>query len=201
MVLTLAAVSGLLYVVAVIMFFALHLREPAVNWFRDPVSMYALGPGGRYFRIYAHVGTAAAGLLAGVFAISKSPTIPSVATVSMLLLLAFRLGVVLVPTDKQGSPRTSTGRLHLLFAVATFAATYTAIANASPILSAHSSVHLSAVLSWLQVTAMLSLAGVVATMFPPLKQLFGLLERVFLLSTMLWFIAANAQFLLAASAA
>lgn len=198
---TLPALSAMLYMVAIAMFASLHRRAPETSWVRDAVSDYGVGPAARYFRIYGHVGTLAAALLATQFALSKSPEIPRVAVVSMFLLFAFRIGVFVVPTDKPDAPASTAGRVHLLFAIASFAATYTAIANASPALATAAPAWLSAIMSGGRFTAMVSLAGVVATMLPPLKKVFGLMERVFLLSSMLWFLAANVLFLLAASAA
>lgn len=194
---TLSALSAALYAVAIAIFADLHRRAPETGWVREPVSNYAVGSAGRCFRVYGYAGTVAAALLAIQFAMSTAPDIPRVSVVCLILAVVFRIGVVLVPTDKPDAPVSSRGRLHLLFAIANFAASYTAIANATPVMAASAPAWLAATLSGIRVAAMYALAGVVITMLPLFKRVFGLLERVFLLAVMLWFLAANMLFLLA----
>src|SRR5690625_1482275 len=117
---TLSALSAVLYVVAIAIFAILHRRAPETSWVSDPVSNYAVGSAGGYFRAYGHIGTIASVLLAIQFAMSSSPEIPIMSVVFMFLMVVFRIGVVLVPTDKPGEPVSRRGLLHLLFAVANF---------------------------------------------------------------------------------
>lgn len=194
-ILVLSVLSAALYVLAIALFGLLHRRVPEASWLRDAVSDYGVGPAAGLFRGYGHVGTAAAALLAIQFALSSAPGIPRAAVVAMILTPLLRMGVTLVPTDPPGAGTSARGRLHLVFAIATFAATYTAIANATSVLAAAAQGGLAVILSGLYAVATLALIGVVMTMLPPLKRVFGLFERVFLLSTMLWFLAANVVFL------
>lgn len=197
-ILALCAPSAALYVIAIALFVRLHRRVPEVDWLCDAVSNYGVSPAAGLFRAYSHVSTLAATLLAVQFALSSAPGIPRAAVVAMVLTPLLRVGVTLVPTDLPGVATSARGRLHLVFAIATFAASYTAIANATPVLAAAAPGWLAAILSGLYIVATLALVGVVATMLPALKRVFGLFERVFLLSTMLWFLAANAAFMLVA---
>jgi len=201
MTLALPALSGTLYVIALVMFANLHQRASDTNWLRDPVSNYGVSRARAYFRIYGHVGTAAAVLLAIQFALTTTAKIQRVAVVCMGLLLLLRVGVIHVPTDRPGMAKSTMGRVHLLFAIATFAVTYIAVASATPALDAVAPAWLAVVLSYTRIAAMLSLVGVVVTMLAPLRRVFGLTERAFLLTTMLWFLAANVEFLLATGTA
>jgi hypothetical protein len=170
------------------MFFRLHAVDRSVDWVRDPVSHYAVGPRGRLFRTYGNVGTAAAALLACQIFFSRGPALPDIVLASLLLMVAARIGVIAIPTDAKGQASTRRGRIHLVLAIVSFAATYTAIANATPPLAEHAAYP---ALQGLRIVAMVALAGVVAGVSPLARRWFGLAERVFLLSTMLWFIVAN----------
>lgn len=183
--------SALLYLVALAMFLRLHVRDRSVDWVRDPVSYYGIGKVPRYFRVYGHIGTAGAALLTIQFFTATAPAFPVTVLLSMALLILFRVGVFAVPADSRNQPASLSGRIHLLFAIAAFAATYTAIANATPYFA---DARAFAFLVACRYTAMLGLACVVVTMFSPLKRFFGLAERAFLFSTMVWFLLASASF-------
>lgn len=103
-----------------------------------------------------------------------------------------RLGVALVPTDLEGQPRTAAGRLHLVLAVLSFALLYTAIDNATPLMTARAGGVIAAALPLLRWTAAASLAALVLCLLaPPLRGLFGLAERAFLIATPLWMLLAS----------
>lgn len=179
-------VAGL-YLLALVLFCALHASDRDVHWLSDPVSNYAVGPSGGLFRFYGHLGTVGAALLGILMARSVAPAFPSSVIASMAGVVLARIAVVLVPTDPKGQAPTRRGRLHLLLAIALFTLTWMAISDATPVLAA------SAWAPWLgglRQVAMVSLALVVVTMLPPAKPFFGLVERVFLVATMAWFLVA-----------
>ena len=102
-------------------------------------------------------------------------------------LAILRLGVFAFKTDEAAFGRTREGLIHLVFAVLTFTLAYEVVSlggstaleiTAGPVNTAF------AVLGWI---VPVSLALVVVTMLPRLRAFFGLAERVFLVSTLLWF--------------
>ena len=193
-----ALVSATRYLVAIAQLIHLHSADRAVHWVRDPVSNYGVGPAARLFRRYAHIGTVAAGLMAIAFFSSSSPAFPPAVFVSLGILVLARLGVVAVPTDAKGAAPSARGRLHLVLAIALIAATYNVVASATPLLGG------TAMSPGLQICHDLVLGGLIAvvvTMIPPLKRWFGLAERIFLLSTMAWFVLAGVALALPAGGA
>ncbi|PAT33715.1 DUF998 domain-containing protein [Vandammella animalimorsus] len=189
--------SGLccaLYLTALLLFAALHRLDRSVHWLHDPVSQYIRGPYATLFRWYGHIGTAAALLLTIELFHASAPIFAPKVVISMALLVVLRVGVVLIPTDPKHAPATAKGRLHLALAIATFAATYTAIASATPAFALDAATPLVLSLIAMRYLALASLSAVVLTMLPGLKAFFGLAERAFLASTQLWFLGCSLWF-------
>ena len=65
------------------------------------------------------------------------------------------------------------------------------VAEATPLLVATVSDTMTLVLSGLKHLISVTFIAVVLTITPPLRQFFGLMERVFLYSTALWFLTAS----------
>lgn len=191
----LAALCTTLYLTALGLFAAMHRLDRSVHWLHDPVSQYITGPHATLFRWYGHIGTAAALLLTILLFQSAAPVFAPKVLLSMALLVLFRIGVVFVPTDARHAPATARGRLHLLLAIATFAAAYTAIASATPAFAADTATPLALFLIAMRYVALASLSAVVLTMLPGLKTFFGLAERVFLAATQLWFLGGSLWFI------
>ncbi len=167
----------------VVLFVCLHVWG-SNHRLHQPVSDYGTGRVRRLFGVYVLTGCLAVSSL-GV-AVIASPTIPMRAGVYLLCLAALRLGVLRFPTDVGEMARTRTGRLHLLFAVASFALVYMAVDVLHAV--APAMVDASAV-SWLvglHLIATIALVATVATMLPALQGAFGFAERALLLSTMIW---------------
>ena len=120
---------------------------------------------------------------------------PARGGVYLLAVAALRLGVLAFPTDLEGERLTKTGRLHYLFAIASFALAYMAIDVLNPIALPIAADWTSLVLGGLYWIVAVSLAGVVICLIPALRRVFGLVERLFLVSVMLW----SAVFALAAN--
>jgi hypothetical protein len=190
-----AILAGVLYLLSIVLFFQLHFVTSQYKASVHAVSDYGVGSTAKIFQIYAWLGTAGALALAALFFTSRQPVF-SVSVRLCLLLMAFsRVGVSLFKTDLEGSPRTKTGVLHYLFAILTFSFAYTAIANATPVLIANEAAWLGSMASILQFVAMIALAGIVITVFKPLRRYFAIVERLFLLSTLLWFLLASCSFI------
>lgn len=171
------------YLVQLILFFVLNARggySPLVH----AVSDYGVGPTRRLFNVYALIGCAAAVLLA--VALLVDGRFPMRGAIYLAVVAVLRLGVLAFPTDLEGQTLTRTGKLHYLFAIASFALLYMAIDVFHPVavtLLAQPAVAVLTVLKWV---VTLSLIAVVVCLAPPLRKIFGLVERIFLLSTMLW---------------
>ncbi|MEV7344172.1 DUF998 domain-containing protein [Streptomyces sp. NPDC093544] len=188
------AILGLLGLTGYLgIFTALHVLPTGYSPVHHAVSDYAVGRYGSLFRLGLLVSSLGVVFLA--IGLTLDPGAPPLAVsqlVFLFLVPAMRLGMALFPTDLEGEKLTRTGRLHYLFAIAAFAFTYAAISgmtsrleSVSPWESAHG---LLSVLLWI---ALVSLVLLVVTLLPRLRTVFGLFERVFLVSTNLWFITVG----------
>lgn len=115
---------------------------------------------------------------------------PWVAVGALTLSAAARLGVMRFKTGRRAWASANEGRLHFVFAVLTFALTYLAIDSATVILSTGAASLLAVSLTTLRWIAAVSIVGCLLTMIPRLRAAFGLFERAFLVSTMLWLVLA-----------
>ena len=128
----LALLSALLYAAAPPLLAVVQARDPHHDTVRDPVSDYALGTARGLFQWHGHLGTLAAALMAGVMHLAG---LPGWLVACMAAVVLARIGVLLFPTDLEGAPKTASGRLHMGFAVASFALYYTVADNATPLLA------------------------------------------------------------------
>lgn len=195
MITPLALLTTFAYLATLVLFVVLHVQNSHYSMVEHAVSDYGVGKSKRLFTIYNVLGSVAALLLAALFWQSSVPTFALHTPLLLVLMVLARTGIALFPTDLEGQNLTRIGRLHYLFAILNFGLAYTVIAQATPLLAPGSG-GLSGVLHALQVLAMISLAGVVISMIGPLRRFFGLIERAFLLSVMLWFLMAALSYLL-----
>lgn len=185
----LAIVAALLLLVYLAIFAALHLTYTGYSAIRNAVSDYGVGRTAGQFRVAVIANSlgilALTGALAGEF--GRRP-VATADYVILLLIPVTRLAMAFFPTDVPGERVTTIGRIHLLLAIASFTFVYLSVANLTPYLSDIASGvtgHLLVGLRWLTAAG---LAGVVVTMVvPALRRVFGLAERIFLLSSNLWF--------------
>lgn len=185
----LAATAALLYALGLLILAELHLRYPGHRLLRDPVSDYGVGPSKPWFQAMGGVGTVAGLLLAGAMARAG---LPGWIAACMAASVLARVGVAAFPTDLEGAAPTRAGRLHMLFAVASFALYYTVADNATPLLAAMVSAPWASTLTALRWIAAAALAALVACLLlRPLRAWFGLAERVFLIAIPLWFLTAS----------
>ena len=184
----LAAATALLYAANPLLLAAIQARNPQHDPVRDPVSDYGVGTARPLFQAYGTAGTLAAALLALLF---WQAGLSSFLLLTLTGAVATRVGVVLVPTDLEGAPRTRTGRLHMLLAVASFTLYYMAIDSATPLLAAQATSELAGALHALRTAVTAGLAGLVACLvLPPLRWAFGFAERVFLIAVPVWGLGA-----------
>ncbi|KUL26680.1 DUF998 domain-containing protein [Actinoplanes awajinensis] len=189
---SLLAVTAVVLLLAYLaIFVALHLRGTGYHLIRNAVSDYGVGRTAGQFRAAVLANSLGILALTGALAVELGRDPLSTGDYVILLLIpATRLALAFFPTDVEGTPVTATGRIHLLLAVASFTFVYLSVANLTPPLTGHPAwSSLGAVLVTLKWIAAAGLAAVVVTMVvPSLRRLFGLAERVYLLSTNLWFL-------------
>jgi hypothetical protein len=185
------ALAALIYLVQLGLFLTLNIRG-SYNLVGHAVSDYGVGPSRRLFTTYGLTGIVAAVALGA--AVLMDGRFPARGGIYLLVMAALRLGVLAFPTDLEGQRLTGTGKLHYLFAIASFALAYMAIAVLNPVALPFAAEWVSPVLAGLYWMVAASLAGVVICLVPVLRRIFGLVERVFLVSVLLW----SAVFALAA---
>ena len=191
---TAALVATGFYLLTLTLFVALHFSSSGYNALEHAVSDYGVGKSARLFQFYVWAGNVGALALAYLFYISAEPRFPSFIPLCMLAMVVARIGVSVFKTDLEDGKRTRQGALHYLFAILTFALAYVVIDNSTPLLTA-SALPQGWLLMGLRYVAMISLFGVVVTVFRPLRRFFGRVERVFILSTLVWFLVASFAFI------
>jgi hypothetical protein len=116
--------AALAFLIQLMLLVRLHLRG-GYNLVSHAVSNYGVGSTKGQFAIYGTVGIVAATLVA--IAVLADERLAARAGFYLLTMAALRLGVLAFPTDLEGQRVTSTGKLHYLFAVASFALAYMGI--------------------------------------------------------------------------
>ena len=184
---SLAATSAYLVILAV-----LHALPTGYSPVHHAVSDYGVGRYRPLFTVALYVSsvgvlTLALALLRGV----GSPPLATKDLVYLLLIPIARIGMTLFPTNLEGERTSRTGLVHYAFAITAFTFTYLAISEMTPALRALDPSEWARTplgsTEWIVGPA---LALVVITMLRPLRKIFGLFERVFLISTNLWFALA-----------
>jgi hypothetical membrane protein len=187
------AVASLASTVAyLVILAALHVLPTGYSPVSHAVSDYGVGRYRSLFTVGLYVSSV--GVLALAFAQLKgvgSPPLPTRDIAYLLLIPLARIGMMLFPTSLEGQRITRTGLLHYACAVAAFTLTYLAISGMTPALRALDLTEWArAPLGWTAWLVVPALALVVVTMLRPLRKVFGLFERVFLLTTNVWFALA-----------
>lgn len=171
-------------------FVALHRLPTGYSPIRNAVSDYGVGRYRRWFT--AGLWASSLGVLALAVGLGiglGSPPMAEHDLVFLGLITLARVGMSVFPTNIEGQRFTRTAALHYVFAIAAFTFTYLAISHLTtqlkPITPWHS---VERPLSWLAWLVIPALAGVVITMLRPLRRIFGLFERIFLVTTNVWFL-------------
>jgi hypothetical protein len=188
-----ALVSLLASLIYLVIFFALHILPTGYHPVRNAVSDYAVGNFGPLFRVAlwsSSIGvvTLAIGLATGV----GMPPLAERDIIFLVLIAVARVAMSLFPTDIEGKRLTFIGLLHYVFAILAFTFTYMAISHFTPVLQTLNPwQQAKEPLGWLAQFVTPALVLVVITMFRPLRRFFGLFERLFLLSTNIWFLLVS----------
>lgn len=161
----------------------LHMLPTGYNPVRNAVSDYGVG---RYRRWY-HTALVALAAASFAMAIASAGSIKPEPVSVICFLVAFgvaRILISLFPTDIEGQQPTRTGRIHMVLAIVAFAS----VASAAGFFEGTA---IDNILGWVVVaTAISSLVGLV---WSRLKPIFGLLERLFYLSIIGWFLVIGIE--------
>ena len=187
---TLLVISLFATAAYLVIFVALHLLSTGYSPVRHAVSDYGVGRSAPLFRIGLYASSV--GVLALAFALMRGVGSPPLATRDLMYLMLIpvaRVGMSLVPTNLEGERLTRTGLLHYVFAVAAFTLTYLAISGTTSVLRASDlTIWLRNPIGWVAWLVAPELALVVLTLLRPLRKVFGLAERLFLVTTNVWFV-------------
>jgi hypothetical protein len=168
----------------------LHVRATNLSPIHNAVSDYGVGRYGRVFGFGLWLSAVGVGALAAGLAVTPgSPQLSARDLVLLGLIAVPRVGMSLWPTTLEGERLTRTGALHYLCAIVAFGLTYVAIKHLSGPL--HDVTPWNSV-GW-EVRGLAQAVGpelalVVITMLPPLRRVFGVVERIFLVTTNIWFV-------------
>ena len=174
---------------------ALHLLPTGYRPVRDALSDYGIGRYRRLFWAQTATGGLARMALAGALADSH-PSNPGVVSVLLLISGAALLTMPLFPTD-QGSSRFQTprGTIHMALAVTAFAAVTVAASELAGTLENEAQwagvKSLIVIIPWVMTGTVIAVA--VATVSPRLKPVFGLIERLFSVSSIAWFLVVSIE--------
>ncbi|MGB7957944.1 MAG: DUF998 domain-containing protein [Minisyncoccia bacterium] len=167
----------------------LHFLPNRYNPIKNTVSDYAIAPSGKP-HAYLAVAMPLMGAISSLslaIAIVAGINTASISVILFLLIASiFRFLLVLFPTDITGQPATKIGRIHLAFAVVAFAGIAFAAGN----------FHMTAVDETVGRAVIFAAILLLFGFLPPLKKIFGLLERIFLLSSVIWLVVAGLELFL-----
>lgn len=167
----------------------LHRAPTRLSAVRDPVSQYGISAYRSGYRV-ATIAFAAAGLALAV-GIGQTPAVSGRGAPITLLLVfaAARAAISWFPMDAPGAPRTATGRIHWLLAIAAFgSATAAAFRLAGSLRGGirwHSLAPTSRALAWAMLACLIVMA--LSRSLPAVRARFGAVERGFYLCAIAWF--------------
>jgi hypothetical protein len=190
---TAAGVAAASYILALALLIALHVVERQRNPVSSAVSDYGTGKAAWLFKAYGAAGIIGAAALCRAMLDYPAAVFSRGAVYCLGALAVLRLGVLAFKTDEGAFGRTREGLIHLAFAVVTFTLAYEVVSIGGPTVLAITAGPLNVAFAALGWIVPVSLALVVVTMLPRLRAFFGLAERAFLVSTLLWFLLLAAR--------
>ncbi len=186
---TSAGVALACYGLALVLLAVLHVMDAQRSPIRTAVSDYGTGKAAWLFKVYGAAGIIGAAALCRAMWDYPGAAFPRSAIYCLGALAVLRLGVFAFKTDEGAFGRTREGMIHLVFAIVTFTLAYEVVSFGGPTALSITGGALNTALAALGWIVPASLALVVATMvLPRLRAVFGLAERAFLISTLLWYL-------------
>jgi Protein of unknown function (DUF998) len=174
---------------------ALHLLPTRYNPVRDAVSDYGVGPFRAWFWAQTIAG-GVAGLALGIALADSHPSKPTLVVVMLLVSAGARFLIPVFPTDQAGGRfQTPKGTIHMILAIVIFASLTVAASELAGTLEHEPAWHqvkgLVVVLPWVMTASAIGI--VLALLRPRLKRIFGLIERLFYLSSIAWFFVISIE--------
>jgi hypothetical protein len=167
---------------------ALHVFPTKYDPVHDAISDYGVGDYHRYFWAQLVAGALAC-ISVAVALTGLHPYVPTLVVTLLLANAAARLLMPAFPTDQSGNRfETARGTIHMVLAVVAFAAVAAAATGLSGLFGHyptwHSAKSLLVTIGWVVLVGAIACAlGLVG---PRLKAIFGLIERFFTLSVIVW---------------
>jgi hypothetical protein len=193
---TLSIVAAAAMAVGTAALVVLHLLPTGYDPIHDAVSDYAIGRYRAWFWLFAASG-AVSGLALAIALARSHPSKPTLAVAMLLLSAGARFLLPLFPTDQSGSRfQTVRGTVHMVLAVAIFASIAVAASDLGGTLGHERAWHAVKELvdGWLPwVITATAIATGVAIRAPRLARIFGLVERLYYLASIPWFLVVSIE--------
>jgi hypothetical protein len=189
----LSIVAAILAAVQAGALIVLHVLPTGYNPVRDAVSDYGVGPYRSWFWLQVVAGGLACLFLA--IALAKlHPFTPTQVVVALIVTAVARLPLPFFATDQGGNRfQTVHGTIHMILAVLAFGGLVWAATGLWSTLSHYPAWRgeesLLTIIPWVMLGCVI--AVVLAISGPRLKPFFGLFERLFYLSSFVWFFAVS----------
>ena len=173
----------------------LHVLPTGYSPRSDAVSDYGIGRYRGWFWAQAVAG-AVAGLALAIALAETTPPIPTLVVVMLLVSAVARFLIPLFPTDQNGSRfRTIPGTIHMILAIVIFASLIIAASRFGSAVE-HDAAWQSvkgwlAALPWVMTGAAIGI--LLALRAPRLKRKFGLIERLFYVSSIAWLLIVSIE--------
>jgi hypothetical protein len=166
----------------------LHVLPTKYDPVHDAISDYGVGSYRRYFWAQLVAGGSACIALA-ISLGSLHPFVPTLAVVALVANGTARFVLPAFPTDQSGSRfQTAKGTTHMLLAITAFGGVAAAATSLSGLFDHYPAWHGAKgfldTLGWVVLAG--AIACAVALVGPRLKRIFGLIERVFTASVIVW---------------
>ena len=196
MVETLSIIAAVAMGVGTAALLLLHVLPTGYHPITDAVSDYAIGRYRALFWVFATSG-AVSGLALAIALARSHPSKPTLTVAMLLLSAAARVLIPIFPTDQAGSRfQTATGTIHMVLAVAIFASIAVAASSLGGTLGHEAAWHAvkGLVDGWLPwvITGTATATGL-AIIGPRLKRIFGLIERLYYVSSIAWFFVVSIE--------
>ncbi len=194
MALSFAIISFIAFVVYFVCLISLHFLPTGYSPLYNTISDYSVGRFSRLARISTAVNAVGVLLLFGAFiAIVGSPPMAWNGLMWLAILAVTRFGMVGFTTDVSGQKVTAKGIVHIVLAIISFIAGVSALGTITRTIGTHSD--WSIVYPFLKLLAQVStpilIALAISIVLPVLRRIFGLVERIFLLTINLWLLATS----------
>jgi len=191
--LLLSSSIGLITVVIYLgIYILLHFQTSKYNPIRHAVSDYAIGKTKKLFNTYVVFSIISiAAVWISLINIQSASIIPVLVSLAFIFLLLGRIFVLVFPTNLEGQKLTGTEVLHYIGAIISFTGAYICMTSSFFISLANERL-IYGILVTISFTALPALLLVIITLLlKPLRQIFGLSERIFLTLFGVWLLTIN----------